>query len=192
MYANMRNFREWTMWQPASGASQLRNYEYRCAFVVCFLFSSSRNKWVCVFFHFIICSFIFKLVLSLSISSVYTILRSPPEQRNEKKWNEMIETKTKSTIIQDKHGTAKRENTTPSLTYTHQMWKCRACNYIHIRCLLLSFFFLLSFSYICATDVYCQYIQHTVLHVERLKQPEKNAFTIIVVNILCFHSISFW
>lgn len=61
----------------------------------------------------------------------------------------MIETKTKSTIIQDKHGTAKRENTTPSLTYTHQMWKCRACNYIHIRCLLLSFFFLLSFSYIC-------------------------------------------
>lgn len=87
MYANMRNFREWTMWQPASGASQLRNYEYRCAFVVCFLFSSSRNKWVCVFFHFIICSFIFKLVLSLSISSVYTILRSPPEQRNEKKWN---------------------------------------------------------------------------------------------------------
>lgn len=122
MYANMRNFREWTMWQPASGASQLRNYEYWCAFVVCFLFSSSRNKWVCVFFHFIICSFIFKLVLSLSISSVYTILRSPPEQRNEKK-NEMKWLKQKPNQPSSKTNMERQKEKTP-LHHSHTHTKC--------------------------------------------------------------------
>lgn len=138
---------------------KIRKYKH-----IAFFLRQQTNEFEQFFFQSkIICSFIFKLVLFMSehfftqrshLTKNFFRLKQKPNQPSPKT-NMNTETKI-----------------------------CRTCNYIHIRCLLLSFFF---HHHLLGA------MRHSIVANQLyicLKQ-QQNSSKIIVVNILYFHSIFF-
>lgn len=186
MYANMRIFWERTQCgQPPTSWGTTNIGALRYLFL--FFSSSSRNKWVQFFlslflslYLLIICSFIFKLVLSLSISHLF-IQYNVRTWTKKMKWNDWNKDQINHHPRQICNG--EKEKTTSSLTYKHWNGENAARAIIFTLGVYCSrFLFLLSFS--IYAPLMCL---ASVLHVERSATPTtKQNLQIIVVNILYF------